>query len=136
MDKVEMHNQTRKTTAIIPVLETGVSWHHGGPCNPLGTLQQYRFEGFKGGFHYAEAREVLLSDSRCNFFPVWKLKPHFPRPSARRFYIKRLNSRSLHANKYVLNPVNPNQIWIVITFFSIDLATNGLPFAAKAIGKW
>jgi len=32
-----------------------------------------------------------------------------------------------------LNLVNPNQIWIVITLFPVDLAPNGILFGAKSI---
>ena len=36
--------------------------------------------------------------------------------------------------KYFLILVNPNQIWIVVTLFSIDLALNGISFGARSMG--
>jgi len=41
----------------------------------------------------------------------------------------------LHAEKYFQNLVNPNQIWIVINIFPIELAPIGTPIGAKSMEK-
>ena len=46
-----------------------------------------------------------------------------------------IENKKYHPERYILNLVIPNQIWIVSTIFPINLATNGIPLGAKSIGK-